>query len=302
MLRYICREYSAFFFLVMHIIVAFVIIDGMLKDCKGACFPSSIHLTPHVKFVSTHIWQCKYSYNNNAWPWILLFGTIALSYMWHCSTVLLVILYAEEGKIEDQQNFSAQSNSIALQQKKNERRCPGLLTFSYLAFLLTCAGWLTLVFFDNHWFAASTTCIKRSTFDPSTLHAVGVMLLTIGIFLHYTITFYVYIVLIDPTPGGKIRRFVLAVQVFVYVAVLCIFAACYVLENYIESIWAEYVLIWSVLFASICNLWLYVHIAYRLQCTQAPSISSPSSPSARNSAKFPNGNVVTGNYMLLLSR
>ena len=283
----------------MHIIVAFIVIYGMLQDCIGPCFSQSIQVSPNVKFVSTHIWQCKYSYDNYAWPWLLLFSTIPLSYMWHRSTVLLIILYEKEGKIEDNKNFSAQSNSIVLQQRSIERRCPWVLTFSYFAFVLTCAGWLTLVFFDNHWFVEGDTCIKRSTFDPSTLHAVGVILTTLGVFLHYAITFYVYIALIDPTPGGKIRRFVLAVQVFAYIVVLCIFAACYFLEHFTTSIWAEYFLLWSVIFASICNLWLYMHIAYRLHCTEAVSTRSQTQ-SVQKSAKLTTESAVEGSYMLLL--
>lgn len=294
----------AWVLVLVNVFVVLLAIVGLNTDCVGPCWGGvGLSHSDEVKFISKHFMRCKYASDTmeSAWPWLILFASLFLFVQWLVSVELLLAVHTFQvyfilkdepedtyEKIED--TYEDKDDSMLM--KPTQARTLHTISdieienqFSILtssnhfvrfiaaiAYLLSCAGFGLVVFYDHTSFQAGETCMTPAqktdvdAIQTHVMHFMGFGLLFAGIGLQHLCAALVYYNMVVPsekTTLAAYRNYYIGIE-----GVLILMVAAFIIlyTSFTEpepSIYMEYILVGSVLLVNAFNAYVCCRMLYR---------------------------------------
>ena len=289
---------------------------GLSTDCVGSCWEGmGLSHGDEVKFISKHFMHCKYATDTieSAWPWLILFISLFLFVQWLVSVELLLavhtfqVYFILDSEPDDTENIINTKNiedtklsKASLLVKPPQARTLhtihtisdieieqqfSLLTSSNyfvrviasIAYLVSCAGFGLVVFYDHTSFTAAETCVTAEhkaevdAIQTHVMHFVGFGLLFTGIGLQHFCAALVYYYMVVPserTSMAAYRNYYIGIEGILILMVAAFIILYTTLTEPEPSIYMEYVLVGSVLLVNVFNALVCCRMLHRVRHLQ----------------------------------
>ena len=298
----------AWLLVIVNILIIGLAWFGLSSDCVGSCWEGAgLSHGDEVKFISKHFMRCKYATDaiESAWPWLILFVSLFLFVQWLVSVELLLavhtfqVYFILDGEPEDTENFIDTKNiepgkpPVKLPQARMlhtiseieiEQQFSLLTSSNYfvrviasIAYLVSCAGFGLVVFYDHTSFTATETCVTATdkaevdAIQTHVMHFVGFGLLFTGIGLQHfcaALVYYYMVVPSEKTSMAAYRNYYIGIE-GILILMLAAFIILYTTLTEPEpSIYMEYVLVCSVLLVNVFNAYVCCRMLHRVRHLQ----------------------------------
>ena len=278
----------------------------------GSCWEGTgLSHNDEVKFISKHFMRCKYASDSieSAWPWLILFVSLFLFVQWLVSVELLLavhtfqVYFILDSEPEDTENFIDTKNTEPMKPSVKPPVKPpqtrvlhtiseieieqqfSVLTSSNhfirfiasIAYLVSCAGFGLVVFYDHTSFTASETCLtvehkaEVDAIQTHVMHFVGFGLLFTGIGLQHfcaALVYYYMVVPSEKTSMAAYRNYYIGIEGILILMVAAFIILYTTLTEPEPSIYMEYVLVGSVLLVNVFNAYVCCRMLHRVRHLQ----------------------------------
>jgi len=254
-----------------------------------------------VKFISKHFMHCKYATDTieSAWPWLLLFVSLFLFVQWLVSVELLLavhtfqVYFILDSEPDDTEIITNTKNIEQPPQARTlhtisdieiEQQFSVLTSSNYfvrfiasIAYLVSCAGFGLVVFYDHTSFTANETCLTAEhkaevdAIQTHVMHFVGFGLLFTGIGLQHfcaALVYYYMVVPSEKTSMAAYRNYYIGIEGILILMVAAFIILYTTLTEPEPSIYMEYVLVGSVLLVNVFNAYVCCRMLHRVRHLQ----------------------------------
>lgn len=301
----------AWLLVIVNILIIGLAWFGLSSDCVGSCWEGAgLSHGDEIKFISKHFMHCKYATDTiqSAWPWLILFVSLFLFVQWLVSVELLLAVHTLQvyfilGKeSEDTENFINTKNTINIEPERPPVKVPqarmlhtiseieieyqfSVLTSSNyfirfiasIAYLVSCAGFGLVVFYDHTSFTATETCLTAEhkaqvdAMQTHVMHFVGFGLLFVGIGAQHCCAALVYYYMVVPSERKNMhayRNYYIGIEGVLILMVATFIILYTTLTEPEPSIYMEYVLVGSVLLVNAFNAYVCCRMLHRVRHLQ----------------------------------
>ena len=292
----------AWLLVIVNILIIGLAWFGLSTECVGSCWEGiGLSHGDEVKFISKHFMHCKYATDTieSAWPWLILFVSLFLFVQWLVSVELLLavhtfqVYFILDSEPDDTENITNTKNIEQPPQARTlhtiseieiEQQFSVLTSSNYfvrfiasIAYLVSCAGFGLVVFYDHTSFTANETCLTAEhkaevdAIQTHVMHFVGFGLLFTGIGLQHFCAALVYYYMVVPserTSMAAYRNYYIGIEGILILMVAAFIILYTTLTEPEPSIYMEYVLVGSVLLVNVFNALVCCRMLHRVRHLQ----------------------------------